>query len=1843
MSTISKIDQSTLGWVKVEIDETLKQARLALEAFAGNTADNTSLRFCVTYLHQVVGTRQMVELDGPAMLAKEIEALAEDVLNEKIAPADKVFEQLTHAILALPDYLARLQFGKPDVPVRLLPIMNALRDARQAEAISEADLFTPDFSVRPPSKGEKRQISEAEFSAIVKKMRPVFQSALLNWLRDLQNKEYLEKMTEVLAALEQEANLSVIEQLFWVSGGLLAALIAGDLEPSNANKKLLGQLDQQIKKLVDGAEKNLIRHSSQALIKSILFEVGKVKSNHEKVVQLKRAFNLDLLLGQASFDAATDVQESPTPETLRSISAAFGKETEVAQELLSAYFDPIQQDSNALNALSELLQKLAATPEMMQVAPLKTLVDELVEVCRAVMEGRLHASESVSMQMASALLQIENSTRGIQVADIAWKKQIEERIATLRRLRSAGGGDIEIVEGIEISDAALTETEFKQLLSVVAGEVHVNLRKIEEALETFAAHPQAIESIQQIPQHLNQIEGALQILGQERAAELIAITNQYIQDIQGGLLIPDQAIFDALAVAIGTIEVYLEGLKNDRPNIESLIGTALHDLDAAIGAKRSDATSSDPVVHIAAIRQNLELWLDDYNHHGALEALRQHLQEIALLAQQQAQDKIATISAEMNNLLQIVKDDPSRMTQDILETLKKSFVALSSLSGQHLHATKVASKEQQAGIENVVVSQENQDLAVDFLREPAAAPAPTPPPATGKPDDFDEEIMQIFIEDAKEVLQRINTALPEWQANPDNQNALLELRRGFHTLKGSGRMVGASEISELAWPVEHLLSQIRDGKTAVSGPIFALVEQVRDVLPALIEQLAGGPAPEVDVAVLRVRASELANNRSPSSPADENADFGEAAIPDVALEPAFMEEAPLEQAPSIDNTLLQIFTVEVQGHLTTIKQAAADSLNAPVPISAGLLRAAHTLQGSARALKLFSMAEAYAEMEKLSHALEDRQMPLDDATIGLFGNLDEGVTRLLLALNNGKAIPRELNRLFDGLSHAFKEKIAHLHAHHPTDGPAPGEVFAGVSVEEGLTLKTLPGSSTQAGSIIEETAETVDPGLVEIFNEEAADILDSIEEALTHWRKDPTDTGNVKNIQRSLHTLKGGARMAGAMVIGNISHNTESLLRRVEEGQIAADADLFDLLDEAHDALVSATNQMQDKRPVSSDLAALNTKLLNRLGGAPGEADTAFLGGNIVPGDSPGEEDEADFLRHMGSASDKPERRERIKVQTRLLSSLQNYAGEVSIARSRMEQQIFGFREHLSELNRNVARFRDQIRELEIQSESQILYRAEHQHALVQPDFDPLEFDRYSKLQHVSRSLAETLHDLSTIQTTLNNFAGEAETVLQQQARVNTDLQEGLMRTRMISFSTQAARLRHIVRQTARELGKRAELQITGSEVEVDRNVLERMIGPFEHMIRNAIGHGIESEIERKRAHKPLTGKITIHTSHEGSEIVIRFSDDGGGLDVAAIRKQAIARGLMDANADLSEEEIMQFILLSGFSTAQKVTHLSGRGVGMDVVHNEVKQLGGSITAETGRGVGTTFIIRLPLTLSITQALMVYVGDQTFAVPIASVVNILEVPIEKLNDISMGEKPLLHHEDQVYPFMHLGSRLGFPGPARSKKVPVLLVKSGARQIAVQVDGLGGTREVVIKSVGPQLSEIKGLAGATILGDGRVVLIFDIGGLWTGDDTMPVVRAQKTAASMESERSRPLIMVVDDSLTVRKITSRHLQKQGMDVMVAKDGLDAVEQLRQQIPDVMLVDIEMLRMDGYELTTNVRSEPTLRHIPIIRSTSRAGAKHKDRAIQLGVDLYLSKPYQEDDLLRSIQAMLARRTIH
>jgi chemosensory pili system protein ChpA (sensor histidine kinase/response regulator) len=1896
MSTHSKVDPSTLGWVKNEIDETLKQARLALESFAENPTDKTRLRFCVTHLHQVVGTLLMVELDGAAMLAKETEALAQDVVDEKVAVDNRIFDALTRAILTLPDYLARLQIGQPDTPLKHLALMNELRAAHQVPPISELELFSPDLSVRPPvGASSRKKPGEADFVEMAKQVRGAFQPALLNWLRDNANKQPLHTIAGIFDELQAQAGMAVFEQLCWVAGGFIEALADDGLEVTAERKKLFARLDQQIKKVIDGAEKSLVRTSSEALTRALLWEVAQTESTGPRVTQIKRAFDLEFLLAGGDTDEA-DKDGMPTPEALQSVSAALGKEIETAQDMMTAYYDPEQKNSVSLEPLIESFRKMSGTLDMLGVLPMKAMVDELSEVCRAILENRIANPEAVSMSMAEALLLMESSTRDISRSPAEWKKQIEEATYRLHALHSPEDG-MPHTGGIEVSDAELSESDFRQLVSVVAGEVGINLAKIEEALEGFAADTARLSLLDETPSLLSQILGAMQILGQARAADLVEETKHYIQEIHEGRLGADSAIMDGLAVCIGTIGAYVEGLRAGRQNLESLVEAALHEMRLAAGGGHGQ--QPDPTLLIEHLRSSLEAWIENTESQESLDAMQQQLGQLTRLAQEQGQEKIEEISAEMNHLLRLVAQDPMQLSPVIVETLKQSFTAMSVLAGRRM-AVRTSSPAPEVSIAPVEVEAVKEETpVVTPNREPSPPPVAAPPAATTreKPKNaeeqaFDEEIMQIFVEDAREVLENIKVKFVSWREDTDNQNDLTELRRGYHTIKGSGRMVGASEIAELSWAVENMLNKVRDGKAALSPAMMELLQQAQDVMPAMVDTLAGGPAHGIDTESLRERANDLA--QSNAAPV--------AALPTVATKAV---APPVQDLPKLDGTLLEIFTNEARGNLANIRQeiAACRKSGGVSLVSDGFFRSTHTLQGNARSLGLQVMSETCAEMERLLHALKTQNLPLGETPLSLASRFEVAVAGLVDLLNSGASSSGELRQKFAELAHDIRAENVHVVQPEsatetqasPVEDSTVGveeEIEAAPPVEESVLVMAAPKSAPRttkqpvevasvAAAPEEANTEQIDPELLEIFQEEAGDILNTIEESLTRWRGRPDDRSAVQELKRVLHTLKGGARMAGAMSMGNLSHNTETLLRNVEDGTLSAAAELFDLLDEAHDMLVTMLNHAQSGKPVPST-QHLNARLVALASGqplstapvpvaAPKLASVVALPtkatvkpeavaptGKEAPSavapvvaasmmealveqaeEGPDERRDVPEVEEEKQWPEKMERRGQVRVNTNLLNDLVNYAGEVSISRSRMEQQIYSFRDNMGELSRNIVRFREQIRELEIQSESQILYRTEQDSADGAADFDPLEFDRFSRLQQLSRSLAESLHDLGTIQNSLGIFVGEAESVLQQQARINTELQEGLMRTRMVSISTQAARLRHIVRSTAREVGKRVELHLEGAEVEVDRNVLDRMIGPFEHMIRNSIDHGIEPEAERKKKGKPTLGRISIVSAQQGSEVVIRFADDGAGLNIEAIRRKAVERGLIPADAALSEEELIQFILMSGFSTAEQVTQLSGRGVGMDVVHNEVKQLGGSMSVDSERGVGTTFIIRLPLTLSIAQALMIYVGEQMFAIPLASVVNIIEFPVDKLHSMAVGKNPLLNHLDQVYPYMHLGSRFGiYSQPRNERKVPVLIARTGTREVAIQIDGLGGTREVVIKALGPQLSEIKGIAGATILGDGRVILILDVPGLWYRDD---VIHFEHRAAAkpVAEVRERPLIMVVDDSLTVRKITSRHLQKSGMDVMVAKDGMDAVEQLRDRIPDVMLVDIEMPRMDGYELTTRVRSDATLKHIPIIMITSRAGTKHRDKAFDLGVDMYMSKPYQEDDLFKNIDTLLTK----
>ena len=793
----------------------------------------------------------------------------------------------------------------------------------------------------------------------------------------------------------------------------------------------------------------------------------------------------------------------------------------------------------------------------------------------------------------------------------------------------------------------------------------------------------------------------------------------------------------------------------------------------------------------------------------------------------------------------------------------------------------------------------------------------------------------------------------------------------------------------------------------------------------------------------------------------------------------------------------------------------------------------------------------------------------------------------------------------------------------------------------------------------------IDPDLLEVFVEEGREILDHADGALAAWRTEPQMAEHVTALQRDLHTLKGSARMAGLAVVGDLAHAMEALLDAVAGGQRESDRPAIEATEVGFDRLHGMIQSIALGRAIALNDADIEP--FARLAGAPIAPDTltaesyreereaaiVTLDPTPIPGFEPLAEAETipvldrdlpELLPEFEEEELQRSSQEQIRVRADMLDTLVNHAGEVSIYRSRLEQQTASFRSTLTEHEQTVSRLRSQLRMLEIETEAQIIARYHQEHRETgATNFDPLELDRFSQLQQYSRALAESVSDLVSLQTILDELTRQSENLLLQQQRVNAELQEGLMQTRMLPFDAMVPNLRRTLRQAAGDVGKRAQLVVEGANGEMDRNMLDRIKAPFEHMLRNAVAHGIETPDAREATGKNPEGTVRIQVSREATEVVVRLSDDGAGMDRDVIRAKAIERGLLRPDARVSDDQIFQLTQVPGFSTAEKVTQVAGRGVGMDVVANEIKQLGGTLGIESQKGVGTTFVMRLPFTLAVTQALIVRIGETNFAIPMTSVHGVARVAPNELAHRMAEENPSFDYLGDDYAIHDLPQLLGVHVVSSPEEgdVPLLLARSGDLRAAIRVDAVLGSREIVVKPVGPQVSSVPGILGATIMGDGSVLMILDLA---------PMVRHGVARRAFEAEaavphaprvqdevRVKPLVMVVDDSITMRKVTGRVLERHEFEVMTAKDGVDALEKLNERVPDLMLLDIEMPRMDGYELATQMKADERLAGVPIIMITSRTGDKHRQRAFDIGVERYIGKPYQENDLIVQINDVL------
>ena len=781
-----------------------------------------------------------------------------------------------------------------------------------------------------------------------------------------------------------------------------------------------------------------------------------------------------------------------------------------------------------------------------------------------------------------------------------------------------------------------------------------------------------------------------------------------------------------------------------------------------------------------------------------------------------------------------------------------------------------------------------------------------------------------------------------------------------------------------------------------------------------------------------------------------------------------------------------------------------------------------------------------------------------------------------------------------------------------------------------------------------------DPDILEVFLEEA-EALTNRNEYLQAFLSDASDTVALQALQRDLHTLKGGARMVTASGIADLAHEMESVYTDFIDRRRPATKKILELLVACHDWLADAVFILsQQVNPPTPDLLieALQqfSKNPDSLKHIPKESLQPQRDAILLAK----EKQESTYIQKYISemppmVADTTEQEqnasnnEMIRISGGLIEHMINLSGESAINRARIDMGMSSLTTSIEEMGTTVQRLADQLRRMEIELEAQILSQIDDE--LVNHEgFDPLEMDQYSSLNQLSKSLTESASDLVDINHTLLEKMRDSESLLLQLSRTQTELQDGLMNSRMVPFTRLTPRLERIVRQTANELNKSVDLKIINADDEMDRTILERITSPLEHMLRNAVDHGIETVATRLKAGKERNGQITLEVLREGSEIIIQLTDDGRGIDVEAVRNKAISQGLIDAeDTSLSDLDIMQYIFNAGLSTSKQVTQISGRGVGMDVVISEIRQLGGAVSVVSELGKGSRFTMRVPLTVAVSDALVVRAADRYYAIPLAQIERVVRISPERIYDYYQSGAATLNFEDNDYRVRYLneilsGNKLNELVVNTNTSVPLIIIKNRSGQnMALQVDQIAGSRiEVVVKPLGQQFSNLSGISAATIMGDGSVMLILDLIALMRNAALGREV-AKPAISVRSSTESKTTILVVDDSVTVRKVTSRFLERQGFNVVLAKDGIDALEILQETTPDLMLLDIEMPRMDGFEVASQVRHNRRLQELPIIMITSRTGEKHRERAFEIGVNDYMGKPFQENQLLNKIQGLL------
>ncbi|WP_297830658.1 Hpt domain-containing protein [Thermomonas sp.] len=1865
------IDQTALGWVKPEIDETLRQTRIDLETFADAPDDASPMNSCITGLHQVSGTLQMLELQAPALVAGEMEQVAVALLGGAVQQRDEALAVLMRGMVQLPDYLERLQGGHRDIPIVLLPLINELRAARGAEAMAQEDL--PALVVAPTEAelehargslaGRNRALLDTVSAAIKEDLLRV-KDALDLFLRGTRENvgdltpqaEALDRIGDTLGMIGLDAARATVHEqrqivqdiasgarpssesdLIEVAGALITIEHSlddqvADLGGAGAGNADEDQLAQESRKVMGvlsraaAANFSDVRGAFVAFIETN-WDHSALKKVPDMLTEVSGAMRILELPEPAGYlDALRAYAER---ELIARKRVPNGVQLDTLADALSGMEYFLESLRDPRDTRTDLLGKVRTSLEALSYWPIPEAEDlpEAGTAAETAEQTEEPVSETPAVPSTDAPVEAETEAAAPEAADVA----------TVALAQGGSGIDAGfITAGEEIDD---------EIREIFIEEFQEELGNLEQLLPPWRLQPDDIELLRPIRRVFHTLKGSGRLVG----AKVLGEFSWHVENMLNRVLDGTRPASYAVVAYIGEVNGVLPklhaalrgepGFDVDIPTFEAVADRLAAGEDvmlqaAAAAAETAPEAATEPVVEepvsaeadtAAAPAETVAVAVDPVLLEILGSEVGGHLETIdAWLAEARAGDA-----------------RPTDALVRAIHTLNGAFAMTEVPSVTEFTAPA------EGYVRRLIAAQAAPDAdgiaaigeMADAVRASTAALQETP------------DRVPLFAT-LGERMSALRDALPE-PSVPFIDQAAAEAQREAE------EQAAAEEAARQE--VERAAAEQAEAERIAAEQAAAEEAARQEAERAAAEQAEAERAAAEQAAAEEAAAEEAARQEAERTAA-EQAEAERAATEQAEAERLAAEQAEAERAAAEEAERLEAERVAAE-------QAEAERL------AAEQAEAERAAAEEAERLEAERVAAEQAEAERLAAEQAEAERAAAEEAARLEAERQE-VERIAAA--RAEAERAEAERLASERREAQRREAERRAA----------EAAAVAKAREDAALASLLATATAAEDPDAplDTSD-LDVELIDIFVEEGNDLLDHSDGLLAQLRDAPDDNELIVGLQRDLHTFKGGARMAGMMPVGELGHAMESLLEAVAVQRAELGGDGVRLLERGFDRLRDMVTRVAARRAVGMPAMLIEeivARSENRAYEAPAAAESAQKPEAVEPAAEAAETAEpageaasttgdqtetateaaeqaseglppskdvqvpakvaalkplsAPINEHAFAGDDDASVRapqEQVRIRADLLDRLVNYAGEVAIYRARLEQQLAAFRATAQEMERTNIRLRDQLRRLDSETEAQIMARYQRQNDAGDESFDPLELDRFSTLQQLSRGLAESAADLQSLHDSMDDLTRQYETLLTQQSRVSSDLQEGLMRTRMLPLDSLLPRLRRVVRQAAGETGKQAVLKVDGAQGELDRSVLERMTAPLEHMLRNSVAHGLEAPDRRAQAGKSLEGAIRIAVRNEGSEVVLEVGDDGAGLDRDAIRRRATERGLIQPDAVLTDAELDRMIFEPGFSTAESVSRLAGRGVGMDVVASEVRQLGGSIEIHSKRGEGTNFVLRLPQTLAVTQAVFVKIGDTEYAVPIASVRGVGRIPREDL------AKPdaVYRYGGEDYALHDLGALVGAPTAKAEGQIqmPLLLIGSGDLRAAVAIDQVVGSREIVVKDGGPQLASLPGVFGATIMGDGRVVVILDIAPMVRRYATMAHAEVPVEAVPAEEQRRVPLVMVVDDSVTMRKVSGRVLERHGFEVATAKDGLDALEHLVDLVPDLMLLDIEMPRMDGYELATAMKGDPRLRNVPIIMITSRTGDKHRQRAIDIGVERYLGKPYQEAELMRNVFELL------